>query len=172
MNPLPSAPLEAPAPANDIDDEPSPARARLLELGPRKTLSAGTVTQAERRAAALVVYPDDVERPRVRRDCEGGPRPCPFVSCKFHLYLDVDPRTGSIKFNFPGIEPWELAESCALDVADRGWQTLEQVGELVGLTRERIRQVEIAAERFMAETPEGRRLAELDLDPQIAALVP
>jgi hypothetical protein len=65
-----------------------------------------------------------------------------FVSCKHHLYLDVNPETGSIKLNFPDKEIWELGETCALDVADRGGITLEEVGSIMNLTRERIRQVE------------------------------
>ena len=43
-----------------------------------------------------------------------------FISCKHHLYLDVNPETGSIKLNFPHLEPWEMLESCSLDVAERG----------------------------------------------------
>ena len=65
-----------------------------------------------------------------------------FISCKHHLYLDVNPATGSIKLNFPDKEVWEMAETCALDVADRGGITLEEVGAIMNLTRERIRQVE------------------------------
>jgi hypothetical protein len=83
--------------------------------------------------------------PATRAECENGPRPCPHVSCKFHLYLDVNPETGSIKLNFPHLEPWELTESCALDVAERGGITLEEVGTIVNLTRERVRQVEVRA---------------------------
>jgi hypothetical protein len=70
-------------------------------------------------------------------------RPCPFVSCQHHLYLDVSARTGAIKLNFPDLEVWEMTESCALDVADRGGTTLEEVGAIMNLTRERIRQVEV-----------------------------
>ena len=70
-------------------------------------------------------------------------RPCPYVSCKYHLYIDVNPSTGSIKVNFPDREVWELKESCALDVAQQGGITLEEVGEILNLTRERIRQVEV-----------------------------
>ena len=69
-------------------------------------------------------------------------RPCPFVSCKYHLYIDVHPVRGSIKINFPDLEPWELQHTCALDVAERGGITLEEVGEIMNLTRERVRQVE------------------------------
>ncbi len=36
-----------------------------------------------------------------------------------------------------------MGETCALDVADRGGITLEEVGEIMNLTRERIRQVEV-----------------------------
>ncbi len=81
-------------------------------------------------------------RPRERAECATGPRPCMFISCKHHLYLDVNPSTGSIKLNFPDKEVWELENTCALDVADRGGITLEEVGAIMNLTRERIRQVE------------------------------
>jgi hypothetical protein len=84
----------------------------------------------------------DAERPKVRADCAAGPRPCPYVSCKFNLYVDVNPRTGSVKMNFPDKEIWELADTCALDVADRGGITLEEVGAIMNLTRERVRQLE------------------------------
>ena len=82
-------------------------------------------------------------RPRTRQECVNQDRPCLFVGCKHHLYLDVNQDTGSIKFNFPSKEVWEMKETCALDVADRGGITLEEVGEILNLTRERIRQVEV-----------------------------
>ena len=81
-------------------------------------------------------------RPKIRADCVNSPRPCNFVSCKHNLYLDVNPETGSIKLNFPDKEIWELPYTCALDVAEKGGITLEEVGEIMNLTRERIRQVE------------------------------
>lgn len=80
-------------------------------------------------------------RPKTRGDCANLPRPCPFVSCRHHLYLDVDD-DGSVRFTFPSREPWELEETCALDVADNGETTLERVGELMNVTSERIRQIE------------------------------
>lgn len=90
------------------------------------------------------------DRPETVGDCFGGSqvnstRPCPWVSCKYHLYLDVDPETGSMILNFPDLEPWELSHTCALDVAQHGGVTLDEVGELMNLTRERIRQIEIRA---------------------------
>lgn len=86
--------------------------------------------------------PPPPPRPQCRADCVDGPRPCPFIGCKHHLYLDVNPSTGSIKFNFPGKELDEIGETCALDVADRGGVTLEEVGQIMNVTRERIRQME------------------------------
>ena len=80
------------------------------------------------------------QRPSTRSECVDG-LTCLYVACKYHLYLDVNPETGSVKINFPGIEPWEMAETCALDVAEKGGITLEDVGEILNLTRERVRQL-------------------------------
>jgi hypothetical protein len=91
---------------------------------------------------AELLHAVDSQRPRTRADCAAGPRPCLFVSCKHNLYLDVNPETGSIKLNFPDKEIWELEYTCALDVAEKGGITLEEVGAIMNLTRERIRQVE------------------------------
>lgn len=81
--------------------------------------------------------------PATRAECAGGIRPCPFVSCRHHLYLDVDEVRGSLKLNFPDLEVWEMPETCSLDAADREGMTLEEVGEAMNLSRERIRQVEV-----------------------------
>lgn len=108
-----------------------------------KTLSSRRLSRDEIAEANDIVSSVDHLRPRFREQCATGPRPCPWVSCKFHLYLDVNPATGSIKLNFPDLEVWEMAETCALDVADRGGITLEEVGAILNLTRERIRQVEV-----------------------------
>ena len=94
----------------------------------------------------------EYDRPDARVECASGVRPCPYVACKHHLYLDVNPETGSIKLNFPDLEVWDMAETCALDVADRGGITLEEVGEILNLTRERIRQVEVKGLERLRET--------------------
>jgi hypothetical protein len=111
-----------------------------------KTIAMKRLTREELRVGALMYPPVDEPRPVHRHECRsevGEQRPCPWVACKHHLYLDVNPETGSIKINFPDLEPWELKETCALDVAERGGITLEEVGEIMNLTRERIRQVEV-----------------------------
>lgn len=87
------------------------------------------------------------ERPTTRGDCIGGQRPCPWVTCRFNLFLDIDEEIGSIKYNFPDVEPEDVApeKSCALDIADEGGATLEDVARTMNVTRERIRQVESKA---------------------------
>jgi hypothetical protein len=108
-----------------------------------KTIAPKRLTRDEKRLSQLLVYPGDVDRPHSREECTQMARPCPFVSCAHHLYLDVNPESGAIKLNFPHLEVWEMAETCSLDVADRGGITLEEVGAILNLTRERIRQVEV-----------------------------
>lgn len=111
--------------------------------GKRYTKLELAVLQAENAGA-----PD--EFPRTRGDCELAARPCPFVRCKHHLFLDIHPTSGSMKLNFPDIEPDQMGESCSLDVAERGGTSLELVGEYMNLTRERTRQIEVMALKKMA----------------------
>ena len=114
----------------------SRARARTISI---RRLSKAALNRGRE------LYPEtDYWKPTSRSECKDMERPCPFVSCKYHLYIDVHPVRGSIKLNFPDIEIWEMTETCALDVADRGGITLEEVGEIMNLTRERVRQVETA----------------------------
>ena len=112
-----------------------------------RTIRVRQMTKREIEIGRLL-FPVDEEapaRPQTRAECVDGPRPCPYVSCKYHLYLDVHPRTGAIKLNFPDIEVEEMKESCALDVADRGGVQLQELGALTNLTRERVRQLEVKA---------------------------
>ncbi|GAC1361885.1 MAG: hypothetical protein NVSMB47_14110 [Polyangiales bacterium] len=133
-----------------LKPDPEPQLTREQRRSRRKrdvrarTISVKRLSKAELERGRLL-FPEDTasQRPIAREECLNGPRPCPFVSCKNHLYLDVSPRTGAIKLNFPDLEVWEMTETCSLDVADRGGTTLEEVGAIMNLTRERIRQVEV-----------------------------
>ena len=109
-----------------------------------RTIAGRRLTRAEIEEGKRLVDDMWYERPRSRSECAEGPRPCAFVSCKYHLYLDVKNETQSIKLNFPHLEVWEMEQSCSLDVAEKGGLTLEEVGRIMNLTRERIRQVEAA----------------------------
>lgn len=137
---------------------PSGVTARKARKGLRrsKTLASRRLSREEVEEAESVLRDMASLRPHRRSECAKGPRPCPWVSCRFHLYLDINPESGSIKLNFPDREVWEMEETCALDVADRGGITLEEVGEILNLTRERIRQVEVAGlEKLHAEYREA-----------------
>ena len=132
----------------------------------KRTIMAARMTKGG--TAFARTYADSVmrvvgaSRPRTRGECERGERPCPWVSCRHNLYLDVN-ANGSIVLNFPDIEDdeardmRELRDTCALDVADRGGETLEGVGERMNFTRERTRQVEAMAVAKVSDTGELER---------------
>jgi hypothetical protein len=129
-----------------LDDETSPDARRRSKTMSRKEMARDLrkrrlVGEVDPEEAQLIKTVEGM-RPKTRAECVSTPRPCMFVSCKHNLYLDVNPDTGSIKLNFPDKEIWELEYTCALDVAEKGGITLEEVGEIMNLTRERIRQVE------------------------------
>ncbi len=128
--------------AGDDDDAGSDPRP-IVRRARAKTIAMKRLTKEELRIGALLYPERSYWRPKSRGECANVARPCPYVSCKYHLYIDVNPATGSIKINFPDLEVWELQHSCALDVANTGGITLEEVGEILNLTRERIRQVEV-----------------------------
>lgn len=96
-----------------------------------------------------LLYPEapHLQRPRTRAECVNGPRPCPWVGCRHNLYLDVT-AGGALALVDAQREPWDVARgpSCALDLADEhGGMTLEEVAQVMGITRERVRQIERAA---------------------------
>lgn len=94
----------------------------------------------------LPVLETDYWRPQKRSDCEHVPRPCPFVSCRYNLFLDVCPN-GSLRLPY-GEDPDSVLSrenSCALDLAAEGERTLHDVGKHQALTRERVRQIESSA---------------------------
>lgn len=53
------------------------------------------------RRLPVVPARDPLERPRTVGDCRGGPRPCPWISCRFSLLVDVL-EDGSLVINAPG----------------------------------------------------------------------
>lgn len=93
----------------------------------------------------------DEERPKNRSECRDSPRPCPWVMCRHHLYLEVNPRTGSIRLNFPSSDVWDLEQTCSLDIADKGANTLKEVGTVFKISRERVRQVETLGLHLLKE---------------------
>ena len=83
-------------------------------------------------------------RPRTGADCLAGPRPCPWVGCRYHLALEVGP-SGGLTIVRPTLALAEMPFTCALDVAEMGGLVLEDVGAILDVGRERIRQIESEA---------------------------
>ncbi len=81
-------------------------------------------------------------RPKSYGDCANLPRPCPFVGCKYHLFLD-EGHAGNLKTQ--NRELGELPSTCALDVAAEGGKTRKEVSAMLGVLPERIRQIEEGA---------------------------
>lgn len=126
-------------------EEPEPeerGRRKRRSRSRARTISIRRLSKSELNRGREL-YPEmEYWRPETRGECMEMERPCPYVACKYHLYVDVHPVRGSIKINFPDVDVWEMTDTCALDIADRGGITLEEVGQIMNLTRERVRQLE------------------------------
>jgi hypothetical protein len=135
-------------------------RSRVRSIGTGRRMG-------RKKRAKLAASTDGLEkvyarRPKTLGDCIQHVRgPCPWVTCRHHLFLEVDPVTGALTLNFPGLEVEELAETCSLRVvrlrSDDGGYTgrgmgLERVGKYLNLTLERTRQI-------AKEASKGRRKA-------------
>lgn len=122
----------------------APSRRRVRA----KTISIKRLSKRDLERGRRENPPAQQALPRTRGECKQGAnvmRPCPFVSCKHHLYLDVDQTSGAIKINYPQLEVWQLPETCALDVADRDGATLEEIGLCMNLVRDGVRRIETEA---------------------------
>lgn len=155
------AQIEDDVPGDEEGDEKG--RRKRRSRARARTISIRRLSKAELNRGRMLYPETDYWKPRTRAECVDMERPCPFVSCKYHLYLDVHPVRGSIKVNFTDVEVWEMTETCALDIADRGGITLEEVGEIMNLTRERVRQVETAGLAKLAALQDVARLKDYTL---------
>ena len=102
-------------------------------------------TETTRRKLPLIV-----SRPRSRADCIDGPRPCPWVSCRYHLHLDLVSRGRQDELlENPSFE-WG-GESCALDVAERGPLTSREIAPLIGMSQSGCKELYRDSREFAAE---------------------
>jgi len=138
----------------------TPFRSRRPREGRARTISTREMTNRDIETGRALYPETGYWKPKTRADCVDGVRPCPYVSCAYHLYLDAS-RTGAIKLNFPDLEVWELGESCALDVAAFGGCKLEEVGAMLNLTRERVRQIEVKGLAKLERSKRAKVLREL-----------
>ena len=95
-----------------------------------------------------------IDAPKIRRQCmkdEDGNvgkfyyRPCPYVGCKWHLLWDTNKRTfGSFDLlsNDQIIDIlFRMSETCCLDFIDKNQTTLDEIGAILFMSRERVRQL-------------------------------
>lgn len=98
---------------------------------------AGTREKRCHRRSSLPVVRDPV----VRSACPTA-RPCPRPQCRLHL--------GDV-----GDAHVDMTHSCALDLAEAGPLTLQEVGNAMGVSRERVRQLEeMAIAKIRRRAPE------------------
>ncbi len=97
----------------------------------------------------LGIYP----QPEVRGDCRDMPRPCRFVSCKWHMVglWKVEEADHVVDKIFSG------CDTCVLDVADRGEHTEQQVADAAGITLQQVRWMTQSVRK--RPQPEGEALA-------------
>jgi hypothetical protein len=91
-------------------------------------------------------------RPKTREDCKNDVRPCPWVGCQFHLYLDVDDRNEIIfnhentVFNDDDLENPDLRKmvhTCVLDIVDKidDGLTFCEIAEYLGCTVKKVKEI-------------------------------
>ncbi len=130
-------------------DERRHSRARAVRARTLIPKTMGPLVRRERAEyPAEEIAANQAARPKTRAECpdtwEGGRRVCAWVGCRYNLYLEAHPRTGSLKMLYPDLEPGELPVNCSLDVADavaasgRPLSELD-VAELVNVTAEGLR---------------------------------
>jgi hypothetical protein len=119
----------------------------------------------------LTVLPQTWDRPKTRGECEPwsqderlsyemtgesarcyGFRPCPFVSCKHHLLIDVA-HPGRLVKTSPFDDQSDAdgsvvagvlmsqAQTCSLDVADEGESAPRAIGRLVNTSRQMVERI-------------------------------
>lgn len=83
------------------------------------------------RRSALSLYEPE-PRPKTRAECKDGPRPCPYLGCRHHLYSDEHDTGRQPRFNVEAME--RDRPSCSLDVADDGnARDVDEISKLTGL---------------------------------------
>lgn len=82
--------------------------------------------------------------PRTRRECPQGP--CHHVACRFHLWTDrLLDRDGAVVDLRETAVFGNRQHTCVLREIARGPRTLEAIGSLLDVSRERVRQIEAEA---------------------------
>lgn len=131
---------------------------------PKVMLSLATELKADAEYA-------EKHRPKKRSDCfkdrmNGGKtlRQCKWFLCKYHLLFDISDKYGALKVNFPkvfdkgGVNLSAMKETCALDVAEKGGLTLDEVGVYMNHVRQGINLIELAGKAKLVDDPRANKL--------------
>ncbi|MGD0837240.1 MAG: sigma factor-like helix-turn-helix DNA-binding protein [Polyangia bacterium] len=105
-----------------------------------------------------------------RGGCRKLPGPCPHAVCRFNLTSERRDSRGAkpASVHLPVVR-----EACALEAAEQGGMTLEEIALRLSLTRERVRQIELGAlKKLWARLggDEGEAEVEHESDPAVAGL--
>lgn len=91
--------------------------------------------------------------------CRRADGQCDVKLCRWSLLTSRPGRQGGHKSGVVQRRLPVLHETCVLDAADRGGMSLDEIGERLGLTRERVRQIEVAAIAKLKRAAERKDLA-------------
>lgn len=134
--------------ATPVTVKPPPAPRR------RRTILVGSLRPKKKAQKLLPVIGMHFEKPISRSDCVDAERPCPWVSCRYHMAH----RLGSGHANRPTVrdgsedphldildpDKWatELPVSCMLDITDRGLPvSADECSEVMGISAHQVRKI-------------------------------
>lgn len=104
----------------------------------------------------------DIIRPKTYDDCLAvgwgtKENPCPFFSCKNNLFLDVND-DGEIKFIHKKKDFDQIPETCLNRAIENGPLDFKQISELIGVVRERARQIKNEAKEKIRNATEFKKM--------------
>lgn len=106
------------------------------------------------------------DKPRTRGDCEDGPRPCPWVTCRYHTLLDISHHGKLFKSRrFDENSPEDIIDAlarmrhtCALDVGELGAHTQAEVASILNVDQSSVAHTEVdAIARARGKLPPAKR---------------
>lgn len=100
--------------------------------------------------------------PTTRSECLQGPRPCPFISCQWHLWRLHKAVAPIVRRSNPdeAVDAvLAMPETCALDLSDKPHQYRE-IAEVLGVSHQAVFDVEQHARAKLAGRPAAKRILE------------